>query len=85
MAELVYLLCALTSLLCALLLVGGYRRTRTPLLLLSSLCFIGLAANNALLFVDLVIATSIDLSAFRSATALVGVTLLVIGLIWESR
>jgi hypothetical protein len=48
MAETVYILCALTSLACAVLLVRGYRRTPSRLLLLSSFCFVGLALNNAL-------------------------------------
>ena len=53
MAELVYGLCALTSAGCAALLFQGYRRSGTRLLFWSSLCFAGLALNNALLFVDL--------------------------------
>jgi hypothetical protein len=85
MAEIVYLLCMVTSALCAVLLVRSYRRTRTRLLLWSSLCFVCLAGNNALLFLDLVVYTSIDLSPVRSAAALLGIGLLVFGLISESR
>jgi hypothetical protein len=51
----VYVLCALTSFACAWLLLQGYRRTRSRLLLWSCISFVALAANNALLFVDLVI------------------------------
>jgi hypothetical protein len=86
MAETVYLLCAVTSLTCALLLLRGYHRQRTRLLLWSSLCFVLLALNNALLFVDVIVVPSeIDLSLWRSATALAGVGVLLFGLIWESR
>jgi hypothetical protein len=85
MAELVYLLCALTSLTCATLLVRSYRRTRTRLLLWSSLCFAGLALNNVLLFVDLVVAPATDLSLLRAGVALAAVLTLLYGLIWESR
>ncbi len=85
MAEAVYLLCALTSAACAILLIRSYRRTRTRLLLWSSLCFLGLALNNVLLFVDLVLVPTIDLSVARGATALAAVMLLLIGLVWESR
>ena len=85
MAEGVYVLCALTSLLCAGLLFRSYRGNRSKLLLWSTLCFTGLAANNVLLFVDLVIVPDIDLRYLRQGSALTGLALLVIGLIWESR
>ena len=45
MAETVYILCALTSVFCAVLLMRSYRRQRTRLLLWSTLCFAGLAIN----------------------------------------
>src|ERR1051326_2971627 len=83
MAEATYVLCGATSLLCALLLLRGYLRTRTRLLLFATLCFFGLALNNVLLFVDLVVLPDIDLRLVRNASALVSMLLLVIGLIWE--
>lgn len=83
MAEITYVLCALTSILCAALLARGYARTRTRLLMWSTLCFVGLALNNILLFVDLVLLPDVDLRVFRSGSALVSVLMLVIGLIWE--
>jgi hypothetical protein len=56
------------------------------LLLWSTLCFAGLALNNILLFVDLVVVPyAVDLRLFRSGSAIVGLALLTIGLIWESR
>ncbi len=85
MAETVYVLCALTSILCALLLVRSWRRSRARLLLWSSLCFVGLAANNVLLFVDRVVVPESDLSFPRALTAVLAVGLLLIGLIWERR
>ena len=83
MAEAVYLLCALTSLFCAVLLARSYRRQRTRLLMWSTACFIGLAINNILLFVDLVLVPDVDLGLLRSGTAFLAVGLLVIGLTWE--
>jgi hydrogenase/urease accessory protein HupE len=83
MAEAVYLLCAITSVACAALLVRSYRRQRTRLLLWSTLCFVGLAANNILMFVDLVVVPELDMSLLRTATALGAVVLLLIGLLWE--
>lgn len=82
MAFVVYVLCALTSLAVAWLLLRGYRRSRTPLLLWSGLCFVGLFINNALLVVDERLFQ--DLSAVRSLPALAGVTLLLYGLVWRS-
>lgn len=85
MAETVYVLCALTSIACAVLLFRGYRASRTRLLLWSSLCFIGLALNNVVLFVDLVMVPSIDLSLLRGGIALASMMVLLTGLVWESR
>lgn len=85
MATLVYALCACTSLLCTALLVRGYRRTGARLLLWASLCFAGLALNNVLLFVDLRVVPTIDLSVWRSLPALVGLGVLIYGLVWDAR
>ena len=84
MIQLVYILCALTSLACAVLLFRGYARTRVRLLLWSGLCFAGLALNNALLVVDEQ-SLMTDLSSWRTLPALAGAALLVYGLIWDSR
>jgi hypothetical protein len=84
MAPYVYFLGALTTLLCAVLLLRGYYRGRQRLLLWSGLCFAGLTVSNTLLFVDLVLLpTAIDLYLLRLATAAVAMLLLVYGLIWE--
>lgn len=82
MANLVYALCALTSLTCAILLLRGYVRSRARLLLWSGLCFVGLFINNALLVVDARIV--FDLSVVRSLPAVFGVIALLYGLVWES-
>jgi Family of unknown function (DUF5985) len=85
MGTLVYALCALTSLACAVLLLRGYRASRVRLLLWSGLCFTGLAANNVLLLIDTRLVPSMDLSLWRSLPALAGVALLLYGLVWEAR
>ena len=82
-AGLVYVLCALTSLACAVLLLRGYRRSRVRLLLWSGLCFVGLFLNNMLLFVDLRVMPDVDLAVVRLLPAVVGVGMLLYGLIWE--
>ena len=85
MAETVYVLCALASLLAAVLLTRGYLRSRARLLLWSAICFGWLTVNNVVLFIDKVVATGVDLSLARGLTALVGVAALLYGLVWESR
>jgi hypothetical protein len=84
MAEAVYALCAATSILCAVLLLRGYRATRTRLLFWASLCFAGLALNNVLLFVDLILLPNVDLFWWRAASALASFSILLFGLVWES-
>jgi hypothetical protein len=83
MGPLAYGLGVLTSILCAVLLIRSYRAQRTPLLLWCSLCFVGLAVNNVVLFADLFIVPDISLELWRSATALVALVVMLIGLIWE--
>jgi hypothetical protein len=83
-AEIVYIMCALTSALCAGLLWRKYRATRAPLLIWSALCFFGLALNNALLLIDLVLIRDTDLSIARNATALLSLSVLLYGLIVDT-
>lgn len=83
MADFVYGLCMITSILCALLLMRGYRQSRTRLLFWSALCFAGLALNSALLMVDLYIVPETDLFYLRTGVALLAITALLYGLIWE--
>lgn len=83
MAVIVYALCAITSLLCAALLLRAYGNTRVRLLLWSGLCFAGLFMNNLLLLVDTTVTA--DLSTVRSLPSLIGASVLVYGLVWETR
>ena len=86
MASAVYILCALTSAACAVMLLRGYLRSRTRFLLWSSLCFVALFLNNLILMFDRVVVPERQLlpPAWRSAIALVGLSLLVFGLIWDA-
>lgn len=85
MNAVVYALGAIVAALCALLLLRGFARTRTRLLLWSGLCFSGLSASNAVLFVDLILLpNSISLYPWRLALAAASMLLLVYGLIMES-
>jgi hypothetical protein len=80
----VYVLCAATALACAILLMRGYRKSRTGLLLWSALCFAGLTLANVLLVVDLMIVPSEDLSLLRSALTLLSGIVLLYGLVSET-
>jgi hydrogenase/urease accessory protein HupE len=84
MGETVYALCAVTSFACAVLLWRGYRRSRSRFLLWCSLCFVALAANNGLLFVDLVLLPNVNLLMARTVLALIGMLALLYGMIWDS-
>lgn len=84
-AIIVYVLCAVTSGLCAVLLVRGYAKSRARLLFWSGLCFAGLALNNLLLVIDVRVVPELDLSLWRTIPALIGISLLVYGLVWETR
>jgi len=85
MATVVYALCGLTSIACAVLLLRGYAASGARLLLWGGLCFVGLAINNVLLFVDLRVVPEVDLSVWRSLPTLAGLLLLIYGLVWETR
>jgi hypothetical protein len=83
MAEFVYVLCLITSVLCAVLLLRAYLRNRTSLLMWSSLCFVGLAINNVLLLIDLVVVPSVDLQLVRTGSGVAALLPLAFGLVWE--
>jgi hypothetical protein len=85
MANLVYMLCALTSLACAVLLGRAYRANRVALLFWSTVCFVALALANVLLFVDLTMVVEQDLRLWRSGTMLIGVSALLYGLTLSER
>ena len=83
MSAVIYSLCALTALLCAILLLRAYTRTRTRMLFWSGLCFVGLTASNVLLVLDRVLLPLVDLSTARLGVGLVAVLLLIYGLVME--
>lgn len=83
LAPVVYLLCLVTSAVCAWLLARHYSRSRMRLLLWASLCFMFLALNNLMVVVDLMVITSVDLSVVRLFCSLGAVLVLLYGFIWE--
>ncbi len=85
MAEAVYALCGVTSIVCAILLLRGWRNTRARLLFWASLCFIGLAIDNIVVFIDFVLEPDVDLYWYRTSFALAAMLVLVYGLVRETR
>jgi len=85
MEEAVYLLCAITAAACGALLLRTYARRQFPLLLWCGLFFLTLTIENLILFADLVLFPQLDLSLPRNVIALLGVTMLLHGLISDTR
>ena len=81
MAEAVYILCSITSLLCAALLLRAWRRTPSRLLFWSAVCFVGLAVNSLILVADLMVFPEYDLRIGRLVAAGCGMTALLWALI----
>jgi hypothetical protein len=88
-AEAVYILCALASLLCAGLLFRAWARAgggpSARLLFWSAVCFVGLALNSVLVVADLLIFKEEDLRLLRLVAAACGLGALLWALICEPR
>ena len=84
MAALIYSLCALTSVMCCVLLWRSWRASGARLLFWSALCFAALSVNNVLLVLDRVVwPVEVNLAMPRLVAALIAVLLLLFGLVWE--
>ena len=83
MALTIYSLCTLTSLACAWLLLGSYRRTGHRLLFWSGASFVAMTVNNLFLVLDKVVFPEVNLLPVRLVSALVAMLLLIYGLIYE--
>lgn len=81
---LIYILCAVASLVCAILLWRGYRQSGARLLRWSAICFVGLFLNNVLLVLDTHVIATVDLALYRMLPALAGAIVLLYGLIWDT-
>lgn len=83
-AAIVYFLCAATSLLCAVLLWRGYATSRSKVLFWSGVCFGGLVVSNAVLVLDKLVYTEIDLWPWRLWITLISLCALLFGLIYSN-
>ncbi|HEX3699945.1 MAG TPA: DUF5985 family protein [Phenylobacterium sp.] len=79
----VYLLCLLTSGVCAVLLLRAYQRDRSRLLLWTAISFVFLALNNLALVADEVVFPATDLLLIRQITTFLALGVLLYGFIWE--
>lgn len=79
----IYVLCVLAAALCTGLLLRGYRRSGTRLLLWSGLCFGFLSLNSLVVILDILLLPTTDLQLLRHGASLAAVGTLLFGLIWE--
>ena len=79
----VYTLCFVTCSLCAFLLVRAYLASHARLLFWSALCFILLAANAALVILDILVFPDIDFGLWRPTLSLAAIGVLLFGFIWD--
>ena len=84
MAVIIYAMCALTALVCTLMLLAGARRSGSRMLFWSGLCFACLFVVNALVVVDAInLFPQENLTNLRLFIALLAIALLLYGLIFE--
>lgn len=83
MASIIYLMCAATALLCAVLVLRNYRNSRHRLLFWCGLCFAGMFLSNVLLIIDRLVLPATDLSTIRLGAGLAALLPLLYGLVWE--
>ena len=80
---LVYLLCFVTSVICAWLLGRNYGRTGARMLLWSAICFAFLALANLFVVLDMLVFPDVDLRHIRLWLSLAAVAILLFGFIWD--
>lgn len=78
----VFSLCFAASVFCAVLLWRAYTRTRTRLLLLSTISFALFALNNALVVVDIAWIHAVNVSITRLLIMLAAVSVMVAAFVW---
>jgi hypothetical protein len=84
MPGLVYILCAVTSLGSAVLLLRGAWSRGGGLMFWSSMCFFAMALNNVLLYINFIVLPDVDLLLASRLATVLGIVLLNIGLIWHA-
>ncbi len=86
MIFIIYVLCALTSLACAVLLHRNARRAGSRMLFWCGMCFWLLSAANVLAIVDhYMVPVDVQLWPLRHGVGLLAVAVLLYGLVFEER
>lgn len=80
----VYLLCLITSVVCAALLTRAWLRGRSKLLLWTAFSFGLLAFNNLFLVADMIVLENVDLWWARQLSGIAALAVLLYGFIWEA-
>jgi hypothetical protein len=83
MAPFVYIMCTVTSGICAALLLREHRRTASRVLLWCGLAFVGFTISNALVFTDFVLVPATSLALVRAIANWMATTVLVVALVWD--
>jgi hypothetical protein len=83
MATVIYSFCALTALVCALMLARGYKLSRNKLLYWGAWTFAGLTFSNVILIFDKIIFPEFDLTTFRLAVSAIALLPLIYGLVFD--
>jgi hypothetical protein len=83
MAAVVYILCFLTSALCALLLIRAYFASKRRFLLMCALSFVLITANNFMVFADLVLLPDGTLVGPRQFVLIIAIGVMIYGFMWE--
>ena len=81
---LVYILCLLTSVLCAVLLLRAWSVSRSRLLLWTAVSFGFFALNNLALAADMLVFTRSSLWLYRLVPNVLAFGVLLYGFIWEA-
>lgn len=81
---LVYVLCFCAAGVCTYLLLRGYWRSGTRLLLWSGLCFGFLCINSLAVVMDFLIFPGVSFQLVRHLASLAAVGTLMFGLVWET-
>jgi hypothetical protein len=79
----VFILCFITSAICAWLLMRSYLQVRSQMLFWSAACFVLLALNNLIIILDLFVVRGMDLGVARLAASLAAISVLIFGFIWR--
>jgi hypothetical protein len=85
MAAMVYLLSAATCFLCSVLLLRGYKRTSVRLLFWSGACFFGMFCEHITLYLDQIVFPDVPLLLVRRLFGLASLTILLYGLVWDTK